>query len=539
MSADDAGPKSFASLYLTRKKGRAGKTVDRMSGWGVQEDLFGAKDSREIVAAATIETASCEENAPSALPSAELASQSRRVWTVRELVGEVRLQVERVHFSVWVEGEVSNCRPAGSGHFYFTLKDGEAQLPVVMFRRQAQLLAAKPKDGDAVEVRGRVSVYESRGQLQLIAETVEMRGSGALELAFKRLKARLLAEGMFAEERKRVLPEFPKCVGVITSPQGAVVRDIANVVRRRHACLNLLVYPAAMQGARCAAEVVAGIRWFNRNPDKVDLIMMARGGGSIEDLAGFNDEALARAIVASELPVVSAIGHETDFTIADFVADLRAPTPSAGAELVTAAQHRIEERVEELAARVRRAGRYQTMLARQRYTQLAAEGALVRLRDAVSRREQRIDELGMRLENAARRRLRLAAGRLTGYEERRRMGDPAARLAAARRRLEGAALRVERLRSTLVTREGARLAAVRRRLLAIRVVEIRAGRLARTAAQLEALSPLAVLGRGYALVYTESGARRLVRDAAEIVVGERIRVRLGMGSLVSRVEEIG
>ena len=537
MSADDAGSKNFASLYLAQKRGRAGKRADRISGWGVQEDLFAAEDLRGIAACATaIEPVSRKESAPSALLLAELAPQVCRVWTVRELVGEVRLQVERVHFSVGVEGEVSNCRAAGSGHFYFTLKDGEAQLPVVMFRRQAQLLAAKPKDGDAVEVRGRVSVYESRGQLQLIAETVELRGSGALELLFKRLKARLLAEGLFAEERKRALPAFPKCVGVITSPQGAVVRDIANVVRRRHACLNLLVYPAAMQGARCAAEVMAGIRWFNRNPDKVDLIVLARGGGSIEDLAGFNDEGLARAIVASELPVVSAIGHETDFTIADFVADLRAPTPSAAAELVTAAQHRIEEQVEELAARVLRAGRYQTMLARQRYTRLAAEGALVRLRDAVSRREQRIDELGMRLENAVRRRLRLAAGRLTGYEERRRIGDPAARLLAARYRMNGAMMRLERLRITLIARNGARLTAARQRLLTVRVMGSRMNSLERATTRLQVLSPLAVLGRGYALVYSEDG--RLLRSSGDICVGERVRTRLGAGSLVGRVEEI-
>ncbi len=537
MSADDAGSKNFASLYLARKRGRAGKRADRISGLGVQEDLFAAEDLRGIAACANvIEPVSRKESAPSALLLAELAPQVRRVWTVRELVGEVRLQVERVHFSVWVEGEVSNCRAAGSGHFYFTLKDGEAQLPVVMFRRQAQLLAAKPKDGDAVEVRGRVSVYESRGQLQLIAETVELRGAGALELAFKQLKARLLAEGLFAEERKQALPAFPKCVGVITSPQGAVVRDIANVVRRRHSCLNLLVYPAAMQGARCAAEVVAGIRWFNANPGKVDLIVLARGGGSIEDLAGFNDEGLARAIVASELPVLSAIGHETDFTIADFVADLRAPTPSAAAELATAAQHRIEERVEELAARVLRAGRYQTMLARQRYTRLSAEGALLRLRDVVSRREQWIDELGMRLESAVRRRLRMAVAQLAGYDERRRTGDPAARLLAARYRMNGAMMRLERLRITLIARNGARLTAARQRLLTVRVMGSRMNSLERATTRLQVLSPLAVLGRGYALVYSEDG--RLLRSSGDIRVGERVRTRLGAGSLVGRVEEI-
>jgi exodeoxyribonuclease VII large subunit len=342
MAAGEKSSESFASLYLSGKKGRGGRAA-RVA---VQADLFGAMVEAHV--------SEPRHGAPDGVAEPALG---RRVWTVRELVGSIRLEVERAHVSVWVEGEISNCRPASSGHLYFTLKDGEAQLPVVLFRRQAQLLGARPKDGDAVEVRGRVSVYESRGQLQLIAETLEQRGAGALEAAFKRLKARLLAEGLFAEERKRPLPAFPRCIGVVTSPYGAVVRDIANVVRRRHARLNVLVYPAAMQGSECAASVMAGIRWFNAYPGLVEVIVLARGGGSIEDLAGFNDEGLARAIAASGLPVVSAIGHETDVTIADFVADLRAPTPSAAAELVTAAQHRIEERVGALAQRVERAGR--------------------------------------------------------------------------------------------------------------------------------------------------------------------------------------
>ena len=260
-----------------------------------------------------------------------------------------------------MEGEISNCRPAPSGHIYFTLKDGEAQLPVVVFRRQALLLRFKPQDGLAVLARGRVSVYESRGQLQLIAERLEPRGAGALQRAFEQLKARLLAEGLFAALMRKYgyFPAFPQCVGVVTSTSGAVLHDIVKVIRRRHARLHLLVYPATVQGPACAASVAAGIRWFNQNPGRVDLIVIARGGGSIEDLAGFNDEALARTIAESDLPVVSAIGHETDFTIADFVADLRAPTPSAAAELITAAQHRIEERVQALDARARRAIRYQ------------------------------------------------------------------------------------------------------------------------------------------------------------------------------------
>ena len=212
------------------------------------------------------------------------------------LVFDIRRQVEGKYENVWVEGEISGCRTAPSGHVYFTLKDDEAQLPVVLFRRQAGLLRFRPADGLAVLVRGRVSLYESRGQLQLIAETMEPRGAGALQLAFEQLKARLLAEGLFDAARKRPLPAFPKCIGIVTSPAGAVIRDMVTIVRRRHARLNLLVYPATMQGVSSPASVAEGIRWFNANPSLVDVIVIARGGGSPEDLAGFNDEALARVI---------------------------------------------------------------------------------------------------------------------------------------------------------------------------------------------------------------------------------------------------
>ena len=297
--------------------------------------------------------------APARVPAKAVVAKPIAVepilYTVRQLIAELRQHVEGAYTGLLhVEGEISNCRPAASGHIYFTLKDGDAQLPVVLFRRQAVLLGFKPKDGMAVEARGKISVYETRGQLQLIAESLRPRGEGVLQMAFEQLKRRLKAEGLFDRPRKP-LPPFPQCVGIVTSPTGAALQDIIQVVRRRHARLNLLVYPAVVQGAQCAASVAAGIRWFNAHPERVDLILIARGGGSLEDLAGFNDEALARVIAASELPVVSAIGHEIDHTIADFVADLRAPTPSAAAELITSAQHRIEERVMGLERRVLRA----------------------------------------------------------------------------------------------------------------------------------------------------------------------------------------
>ncbi len=456
---------------------------------------------------------------PNPVASAARVTTERRIWGVRALVSEIRQQVEGLYTDLWVEGEISNCRPASSGHIYFTLKDGEAQLPVVLFRRQAQLLRFRPADGLAVLVRGRISIYESRGQLQLIAETMEPRGAGALQLAFEQLKARLLAEGLFDPGRKRPLPAYPKCIGIVTSPTGAVIRDIMTVVRRRHSRLNLLVYPAIMQGASSAGSIAAGIRWFNSNPGRADMIILARGGGSMEDLACFNDEALARTIAASALPIVSAIGHETDFTIADFVADLRAPTPSAAAELVTAAQHRIEERVQALEARVHRASRFHLMHARQRYARLSAESVLIRLRDGVSRRDQRLDELRLRLEAAAIRRLGMRSQHISVLTERLRRQDVALRIAATHRRLQTSA---QRLQST-----------------ATRAVVTSQSRLSRAAARLDALSPLAVLARGYALVYLQDGAgsRTLLRSAAEVTPGALVHARLAHGTVEAKVTQ--
>jgi len=439
----------------------------------------------------------------------------RRIWSVRALVTDIRQHVETDYTDLWIEGEISNCRPAPSGHIYFTLKDGEAQLPVVLFRRQASLLRFRPGDGLAVLVRGRVSIYESRGQLQLIAETMEPRGAGTLQLAFEQLKARLFAEGLFDGARKRPLPSFPKCVGIVTLPAGAVIRDIVTIVRRRHARLNLLVYPATMQGASSPGSVTAGIRWFNANPSLVDLIILARGGGSLEDLAGFNDEGLARAIAASELPIVSAIGHETDFTISDFVADLRAATPSAAAELVTAAQQHVEERIATLASRVQRSGHFHLMRARQRYARLSAESVLIRLRDTVNRRDQRLDELRLRLDASMHRRLRMRARRFAFLVDRLRLQGIAARIATIHRRLQNADQRLHRIST--------------------RIINGRQMRLNRASAGLEALSPLAVLSRGYALVYATDG--KLLRSAAGIAAGQTIRARLAHGTLEAQVTQ--
>ncbi len=524
MSSQEQNPPTLASL----RAGKGNARRARSSAASSEEQgnlLFGFGESEpsapELVSVPEnpVPSAVQEEGIRSSVPVEALVETpapevpERRIWTVGDLVGRIRQQVEREHADLWVEGEISNCRPAPSGHIYFTLKDVDAQLPVVLFRRQAQLLRFRPADGLSVLVRGRVSVYESRGQLQLIAETMEPRGAGSLQLAFEQLRDRLRAEGLFDASRKRPLPPFPRCVGIVTSPTGAVIRDIVTVVRRRHARLNLLVYPAVMQGATSPASVAAGVRWFNEQPGLVDLIVIARGGGSMEDLACFNDEALARIIAASELPVVSAIGHETDFTIADFVADLRAPTPSAAAEIVTAAQHRIEERIDALSLRVRRALRLHLLEARQRYERLSVPMVLRRLSDSINRRGQRIDELSLRLDHAVHRRHRLQSERLRQLTDRLQRQDISSRLAATHRRIERASARLERSVTETASRRRARLQAATVRL--------------------QALSPLSVLARGYALVYAEDGS--LLRSASETAPGQAIRARLATGTLSAQV----
>jgi exodeoxyribonuclease VII large subunit len=447
--------------------------------------------------------------APAATPA------TRHIWKVGDLVSEVRTHVEREYGDLWVEGEISNLRAAPSGHIYFTLKDGESQLPAVLFRRQATLLRFRPADGLHVLLRGKVSVYEQRGQMQLVAEFLEPVGAGSLQLAFEQLKARLAARGFFDAERRRALPAFPRCVGIVTSPSGAVIRDFLNVAGRRHTALDVLLYPALVQGEAAAAEVAAGIAYFNRSRE-VDVIVIARGGGSLEDLAPFNSELLAEAIVASELPVVSAVGHETDFTIADFVADLRAPTPSAAAELITAAQHRIEERVADLTARLQRACRYRLLQAGNALARVPVESILMRATDGLYRRQQRVDDLTTRAEFAWRAQHRDATERLQRMTARLQRQDVSHRLRLARERFAAV--------------ETAMLRAQRNHLAACRA---RQGSLAR---QLGSLSPLSILSRGYALVFDDSGA--LIKSADQVTKGQSLTTRLARGRVESRVTEV-
>ena len=440
----------------------------------------------------------------------------RRVWPVRELVAQVRELVEQEYADVWVEGEISNCRPAPSGHVYFTLKDAEAQLPVVLFRRQALLLRFRPEDGLRVLVRGRVSVYEQRGQMQLVAEAMEPVGAGSLQLAFEQLKARLKAEGLFDADRKRPLPAFPRTVGIVTSPTGAVIRDFLNIAARRHSGLNILLAPVSVQGEQAPAEIEAAIQMVN-TPGLADLIVLARGGGSLEDLAAFNSERVARAIASSRLPVVSAVGHETDFTIADFVADLRAPTPSAAAELVTEAQHKVAERVQDLDRRLDRASRFQLLQARQRLTRLPVSRTEGRMNTLLHRMEQRVDDLAFRLESSVATRLRFAGRQVEEYGAAVLRHDPRQRLAQSRARLDAARARMVRSAERLLDQDTAALHALH--------------------ARLQSLSPLAVLDRGYALVLDEQGT--VVRSAGQVVLGDRLVTRLADGAIISRVENAG
>jgi exodeoxyribonuclease VII large subunit len=445
----------------------------------------------------------------------------RRVWTVRALVSAVRSHIEREYSDCWVEGEVSNLRIPDSGHLYFTLKEEAAQIRVVMFRSSAKLLRFRPENGLQVTVRGRITVYEDRGELQISAEFMEPRGAGALQLAFEQLKARLQVEGLFEASRKKPIPPLPQRIGIITSPQGAALRDILNILARRHHSANVLIYPAQVQGDSAPGEVMAGLRSFHQDLRReeigrgraVEVIIIARGGGSFEDLACFNHEGLARAVADSKIPVISAIGHETDFTIVDFVADLRAPTPSAAAELVIRSRQEIEAQAEELYRRLEHALRYRLLMARQDLTERAQHGAFARMMDGIHRRQQKLDEQRFRLEKAERQLLERWNRRCENVAAAVRHYDARRRLAAIRQRLQA---------------QVANLAAVTH----ARLLESR-GALDRQTASLEALSPVAILNRGYALVFDAKG--QLVKDAARLKSGDQVSARLARGRVRARI----
>jgi exodeoxyribonuclease VII large subunit len=445
----------------------------------------------------------------------EAAGAGRRIWPVRELVGRARELVEREFADVWVEGEISNLRPAASGHLYFTLKDAEAQLPVVMFRRQAALMRFRAEDGLHVLARGRVSIYDQRGQMQLVAETIEAVGAGSLQVAFEQLKEKLKKEGLFEAGHKRPLPAFPRAAGIVTSPTGAVIRDILNIVGRRHSGLNILLYPVTVQGENAPEEIEAAIAYLN-DSELVDVIVLARGGGSLEDLAAFNSERVARAIAGSRVPVVSAVGHETDFTIADFVADLRAPTPSAAAELITEAQHKVGEHVERLEKRLERGVQFQLMQARQRMAYVSVSGTETRMTTLLHRLEQRLDDATERMDETVNAQMRERAQLVVALRAAVLRHDPRQKIALARHNFAAGQTKLERVLE--------------------RAIDARRARLDGLAARLRSLSPLAVLERGYALVTDADG--KLIRSAAQVKAGEMMKTQLGDGQITSRVEDV-
>lgn len=450
----------------------------------------------------------------------------RRPLTVSELTAQVRGTLENRFASVWVEGEISSFRAAASGHWYFTVRDEGAQLRATCFRGVNCRIRFRPSDGLLVRVRGRMTVYEPRGDYELMVEALDPVGAGALRVAFEQLKERLAAEGLFDEALKRELPLLPRRVGVVTSTAGAALRDIIRAVERRTRTVSLLVAPTRVQGEGAGTEIARAIQALNehnlravaegRADERVDVIIVGRGGGSAEDLWAFNEEEVARAIRASLVPVISAVGHETDFTIADFAADVRAATPTAAAEIVAEREDEIASYVERLTHGLVNAARYRVLSERARVQEAAMSTGF--------------DEVRMRL-RAAREELQDAR---RGLE--RRVSEQTAR---ARRRLEVAVRGLQPARMTAAaSRSRVRLTAAGAGLESAsraRLEETRT-RLAVAAASLDALSPLAVLGRGYALALGERG--EILRAASAVGAGERVRVRLAEGALRCRVEEV-
>jgi len=447
------------------------------------------------------------------LPFDDETPAAARALSVSDLTARLKQLVERGFGTLAVEGELSNCRQWSSGHLYFTLKDDYAQLRAVMFRTAAQRLKFRPADGMHVVARGRLGVYEAKGEYQIVCDVLEPHGLGALQLAFDQLKRRLQAEGLFDAARKRPLPPLPRRIGVVTSLDGAAVRDILRVLTQRHPTARVVVRPARVQGDGAALDLVRALRAIARVPE-LDVVIIGRGGGSAEDLWAFNDETLARAIVACPVPVISAVGHEVDFTIADFVADLRAATPSNAAELVV-------ERADHVCARIRHAEhRLEALVGRAvARRQQAAERLDLKLHRwpaLVVMRDRDRQELGMRLEHAIGDRLSRLAHRFEG----------------ARRRLERRDVRrvAAELRTRLVQAD------VRLRALAARHRMTADARVRELAGRLHSLSPLAVLGRGYAVCWDETRTS-IIRSARRVQRGQAVRVTLADGELGCRIED--
>lgn len=450
----------------------------------------------------------------------------RRPLTVSELTGSVRKAIETRFASVWVEGEISNFKAHSSGHWYFTIKDEGAQLRAKCFRSANTRIRFKPTDGLHIRARGRLTVYEVRGEYELIVEAIDPVGAGALQIAFEQMRARLQAEGLFAQDLKRPLPVFPGRVGVVTSPTGAAIRDILNVISRRTRTVHVLFSPARVQGEGAGRDIARAIALINQHharakrdsrlKDLVDVIIVGRGGGSTEDLWAFNEEEVARAIRGSAIPVISAVGHETDFTIADFVADRRAPTPSAAAELVATREDELCKALNQMGQNLARLMRYKVAAARSGVQEQALSQVFDRVRASLREASTSTSTAEHRLQILMRNELRDARLRAEPLMRRLAPSELRARFAEARSRFEYA----DRGLTDAVTGE----------------LESSRKRLGLAAASLDALSPLAVLHRGYAIAQHQDG--RLLRDATSLSPGDSIRVRLAKGKLTASVEGI-
>lgn len=434
-------------------------------------------------------------------------------FSVSELATALRGVFTEYFKDIWVAGEISGVKLYPSGHYYFTLKDENAQIRCVCFKASARYLKFKPQDGVAVLARGRVDLYDARGDLQLLVEAIEPQGHGALQLAFEQLKKKLEAEGLFSSERKRALPPLPERIGIVTSPAGAVIQDMLHVLERRCPGRHIRVYPAQVQGDGAAEQVAEGIEYFSAS-GWAEVVIVARGGGSLEDLWTFNEERVARAIAACSVPVISAVGHETDFTIADFVADMRAPTPSAAAEIVICTRESLQERLRAAEHKLLQSVRLKIALLARALHQVTIDRA--RLHRTIGRHMQRVDELDYRLREqwregiaARRRKLDRVAAEVSRLDVR-------LRFAAARRRLEASGAKMDHAIRLRLNGAGSRLAPLE--------------------AHLKQLSPLAILDRGYAIVASEG---KIVKSPANVPVGSELRVRLAQGELGAVVTRSG
>jgi exodeoxyribonuclease VII large subunit len=438
----------------------------------------------------------------------------RRIMTVSELTAKIRDLLAKNFTDITVQGEISNCREAQSGHIYFTLKDDRAQVRCVFFKQQQRGIKFRPEDGLQMTVRGSLSVYETRGEYQIYVENLEPIGLGALQLAFEQLKKRLEAEGLFDPSRKKPLPLLPSRIGIITSPKGAAVRDVVRILTRRFPNVHLTVYPVRVQGEGSAAEIVKALKFFNLKK-MVDVLILARGGGSMEDLWSFNEEIVARAIAASEIPVISGIGHETDFTIADFVADVRASTPSAAAELVVQTRREFDKHIADLRETLAGLVRYRLLELSRRVHELSARRGFRRPLDLLRQQRQRADEMTSRLALGLRARLEQSRKRFTAAHLRIASFDFRVKIAAFR-------LRLEKRSADLAVR-------------AERLLREKRDRLEKLSLQLQERSPLRVLERGYAIATDAAG--NLLRDAAQVALGDSVAIQLHRGRLTTEVRK--